>query len=108
VRVYTTTIYDHLNDAALRDPAAYAAGVIARAIGDWAKPPPLLDNDDETACGTVAPADDGIPHPRKASVTDTPGEHASRWRRGGLRGRTTPIGLPARRRRREPRRKRRL
>ena len=38
----TTAIYAHLDDAALRDAAAQAAGVIARAMGYRAEPPPLL------------------------------------------------------------------
>lgn len=37
----TTAIYAHLNDAALRDAAERAAGVIARAMGYSAEPPPL-------------------------------------------------------------------
>ena len=37
----TTAIYAHLDDAALRDAAAQAATVIARAMGYKAAPPPL-------------------------------------------------------------------
>ena len=37
----TTAIYAHLDDAALRDTAAQAAAVIARAMGYEAEPPPL-------------------------------------------------------------------
>lgn len=37
----TTAIYAHLDDAALRDAAAHAAAVIARAMGYRAAPPPL-------------------------------------------------------------------
>ena len=37
----TTAIYAHLDDGALRDAAAQAAAVIARAMGYRAEPPPL-------------------------------------------------------------------
>ena len=37
----TTAIYAHLDDGALRDAAARAAAVIARAMGYRAVPPPL-------------------------------------------------------------------
>ena len=46
----TTAIYAHLDDAALRDAAAQAATVIARAMGYRAAPPPLpRETDDWTA-----------------------------------------------------------
>ena len=38
----TTAIYAHLDDGALRDAAARAAAVIARAMGYRAEPPPML------------------------------------------------------------------
>ena len=43
----TTAIYAHLDDAALRDAAAQAAGVIARAMGYRAEPPPLPSGADD-------------------------------------------------------------
>ena len=39
----TTAIYAHLGDGALRDAAAQAAAVIARAMGYRAEPPPVPD-----------------------------------------------------------------
>ena len=42
----TTAIYAHLDDAALHDAAAQAAGVIAQAMGYKAEPPPLPDEAD--------------------------------------------------------------
>ncbi len=39
----TTAIYAHLDDGALRDAAAQAAVLIARAMGYSAEPPPVLD-----------------------------------------------------------------
>ena len=45
----TTAIYAHLDDAALRDAAAQAATVIARAMGYTVPPPSVTDKaDDET------------------------------------------------------------
>ena len=43
----TTAIYAHLDDSALRDAAAQAAAVIARAMGYSAEPPPLSDQTDD-------------------------------------------------------------
>ena len=37
----TTAIYAHLDDAALRDAAAQTEGIIVRAMGYKAEPPPL-------------------------------------------------------------------
>ena len=42
----TTAIYAHLDDAALHDAAAQAAGVIAQAMGYKAEPPPVQDETD--------------------------------------------------------------
>ena len=39
----TTAVYAHLDDGALRDAAAQAAAVIARAMGYKAEPPQLPD-----------------------------------------------------------------
>ena len=54
----TTAIYAHLDDAALRDAAAQAAGVIARAMGYKAEPPPLTGDaqDGVTAVPEIARA----------------------------------------------------
>ena len=49
-RLETTAIYAHLDDAALRDAAAQAATVIARAMGYRATPPPITsETEDWTA-----------------------------------------------------------
>ena len=42
----TTAIYAHLDDGALRDAAAQAAAVIARAIGYSTEPPPFPEEAD--------------------------------------------------------------
>ena len=49
----TTAIYAHLDDAALRDTAAQAAGVIATAMGYRAEPPPLPDETDAGGASEV-------------------------------------------------------
>ena len=63
----TTAIYAHLDDAALRDAAAQAAGVIAQAMGYKAEPPPLLDR-----------SRDEEDQPHRAESTDTSGDRAHR------------------------------
>ena len=45
----TTAIYAHLDDMALRDAAAQAASVIARAMNYTAKPPPLPEEEAKDA-----------------------------------------------------------
>ena len=70
----TTAIYAHLDDAALRDAAARAGAVIARAMGYRAEPPPLPDGTDGAgpeeparpappgrADGALGAAQDGTP-----------------------------------------------
>ena len=47
----TTAIYAHLDDGALRESAAQAAAVIARAIGYWVEPPMVPDSVDEARDG---------------------------------------------------------
>ena len=47
----TTAIYAHLDDGALRDAAAQAAAVIARAMGYRAEPPPVPDEADNAGDG---------------------------------------------------------
>lgn len=60
----TTAIYAHLDDAALRDAAAQAAGVIARAMGYKAEPPPLTEETEAAA--------DGQPDPHDGTLTPSP------------------------------------
>ena len=48
----TTAIYAHLDDGSLRDAAAQAAGVIARAMGYRAEPPRLPDETVDDGDGT--------------------------------------------------------
>ncbi len=58
----TTAIYAHLDDGALRDAAAQAAAVIARAMGYRAEAPPLPDeakNPDTLPAAPVCPILDG-------------------------------------------------
>ena len=55
----TTTIYTHLDDVALRDAAAQAAVVIARAMGFQAEPPPLSDDADRAGGGRAVDWLDG-------------------------------------------------
>ena len=55
----TTAIYTHLDDVALRDAAAQAAAVIARAMGFTAEPPPLPDEADRAGGGRVVDWLDG-------------------------------------------------
>ncbi len=68
----TTAIYAHLDDGALRDAAAQAAAVIARAMGYRAEAPPLPD---EAKHGDVSAAvpdfsiTDGPPHPPEEGQT---------------------------------------
>ena len=57
----TTAIYAHLDDAALRDAAAQAATVIARAMGYKAAPPPVPD---ETNNGDTPAGSTGVPPPK--------------------------------------------
>ena len=52
----TIAIYAHLDDAALRDDAAQAAAVIARAMGYRAEPPALPDETDGAGIGPGEPA----------------------------------------------------
>ncbi len=67
----TTAIYAHLDDAALRDAAAQAAAVIARAMEYRAEAPPLPDEVDRAGGGRVVDWFDGKstrptpPGPRK-------------------------------------------
>ena len=51
----TTAIYAHLDDAALRDAAAQAATVIARAMGYKAAPPPVPDETNNGDTPAVRP-----------------------------------------------------
>ena len=51
----TTAIHAHLDDTAMRDAAAQAAAVIARAMGYWAEPPPLSDVADDEDIPAVRP-----------------------------------------------------
>ena len=53
----TTAIYAHLDDAALRDAAAQAAFVIARATNYDAEPPPLPE--EETMDAPTRPSESG-------------------------------------------------
>ena len=55
----TTAIYAHLDDAALRDAAAQAAAVIARAMGYRAEAPPLPDEADRAGGGRAVDWLDG-------------------------------------------------
>ena len=71
----TTAIYAHLDDAALQDAAAQAAGVIAGAMGYRAEPPPLPAEADGAGTG---PAPDR-PHPVE-EPEDHPGADARRRR----------------------------
>ncbi len=73
----TTAIYAHLDDGALRDAAAQAAAVIARAMGYKAEAPPLPD---EAAHGDAS-AD--IPAPSRPGASASP-----EGGRSSLRGRT--------------------
>ena len=52
----TTAIYAHLDDAALRDAAAQAAAVIARAMGYRAEPAPLPGEAEDTAAAPAPPS----------------------------------------------------
>ena len=73
----TTAIYAHLDDAALRDAAAQAASVIAKAMGYRAEPPPLSDEADGAGDGRepdwldggntrpASPAPSGPPDPTR-------------------------------------------
>ena len=54
----TTAIYAHLDDAALRDAAAQAATVIARAMNYKVEPPPLPEEETKDA-PTGAPESTG-------------------------------------------------
>ena len=51
----TTAIYAHLDDGGLRDAAARAAAVIARAMGYSAELPPLRDETDDSDTVAVMP-----------------------------------------------------
>lgn len=53
----TTAIYAHLDDAALRDAAAQAASVIARAMNYMAEPPPLPDEEEAEKNTPTKPAE---------------------------------------------------
>ena len=62
----TTAIYAHLDDGALRDAAAPAAAVIARAMGYKAEAPPLPDETngpDTLPAAPVSPVRGGPPVP---------------------------------------------
>ena len=50
-----TTIYAHFDDGALRDAAAQAAAVIARAMGYTAEPPPAPDDAEDSDTLAVMP-----------------------------------------------------
>ena len=74
----TTAIYAHLDDGALRDAAARAAGVIARAMGYRAVPPPVPDD----AKGGDAPA--VVPEfPKPKTPTPPAGVRTPLWLRSG-------------------------
>ena len=62
----TTAIYAHLDDTALRDAAAQAASVIARAMNYEAQPPPLPEEETKDA-------PTGPPESTESSGLDSPG-----------------------------------
>ncbi len=63
----TTAIYAHLDDGALRDAAAQAAAVIARAMGYRAEAAPLPDKAEH---GDVLAAAPGLPGPGKPTAPE--------------------------------------
>ena len=73
----TTAIYAHLDDAALQDVAAQAAGVIAEAMGYKLDPPPMPGVPEDGPAGTrpVEPLA-GAVSPKPAPTQDTPGDTA--------------------------------
>ena len=69
----TTAIYAHLDDGALRDAAAQAAAVIARAMSYKAEAPPLPDDAEHRDTLAVAPdgpstGDPAVPEEERTSV----------------------------------------
>ena len=74
----TTAIYAHLDDAALRDAADRAAGVIARHMGYKAEPPPLSDRtggrDDPERAESVKVPTDPAPAPAGAAGNPDPND----------------------------------
>ena len=57
----TTAIYAHLNDGALRDAAAQAGTIIARAMGYKAEPPPLPDGTNDGVTPTARRSPEFLP-----------------------------------------------
>ena len=74
----TTAIYAHLDDAALRDAAAQAAAVIARAMGYRAEPPPETGETKDGDTPTVRPE-----FPRPGAQTVPRGQRTPLWLRSG-------------------------
>ena len=74
----TTAIYAHLDDGALRDAAAQAAAVIARAMGYRAEPPPVSDDAEDRDTPAVVPE---FPKPETPSAPV--GVRTPPWLRSG-------------------------
>ena len=72
----TTAICAHLDDAALQDAAAQAAGVIAQAMGYKAEPSPLPDEaqDNDTSAVQAEIPRTSVPDPDAAEAPSEPDE----------------------------------